>query len=541
MKEKLYIVTCLLLLTAGVLFTSCSEENGVDPFVDPSEEEGGTGYLSINLVADPTLYTRATQYEAIYAWEHQVQSVWVLLYNTSGELEEKFEFGVTNFENGELVNFKDKTSQNKGVGKTGTNPKMQFTTVAKPVKRKTYKMVVLVNPEDVLSHYGLTISTTDAEGKKLSALTDKIWDISSLSGLNVFGGRRNMSTTPFFMSNANGVITVTSSDLQPTEDEALSKPVSVYVDRLLAKVVVVRPDNAPTLPANTRLEGFKWYLNVMNTKTFPIRKYAYYSNGTMEDESNSTIAQRQYMYSEDPNFNTNPGSDFVNIASGSEVWSTWKESNVDWEDASLPTYQYLLENTMSQTAQNANGAADYTTRIVVHANLIYTNFLSTPTGPTDPGRNYYSYESTSGVWKVFSHEQARFWMERGFPAEMVGLEAKIKAHISALELNPSALAFNFKQVTPSSTITTCVTYLGITYHPQGLNIYKIPIRHFTTASKGAYGYYGVVRNNIYSVAINSISGPGSGYVDPETAYISAKISITPWYRRDFQIVEPGKQ
>jgi len=539
MKEKLYNVVCLLLLAVAVLISSCSDDNGIDPSIQPPEEEDGEGYLSINLVADPTVYTRATQYEAIYAWEHQVQSVWVLLYNTSGDLEHKFEYDVTNFEGDELVTFKDKDASKKGVGKiSASNPKMQFTTVAKPIKRKTYQMVVLVNPEEVLSRYGLTISTDDTDGKRLSTLTDKVLDISSLSEMDIFGGRRNVSTKPFFMSNANGVRTITSSNLQPTEAEALEKPVPVYVDRLLAKVVVVEPDNGTTLPANTQLDGFKWYLDVINTKTFPIRKFANYSDGTKEEESNSTLAKRANMYAEDPNFNTNPATDFIKTTAGSEVWSTWKKKDVDWENASLPTYQYLLENTINQNG--LTGSEEYVTKVVVHDNLIYTNFLANPTSPTDPGRNYYSYKNTSGVWKVFSHEQARFWMERGFPAEVADLKAKIQAHIDALELNSSAQAFNFKSTTPSSTITTCVTYLGITYHPQGLNIYKIPIRHFTNVSKGAYGYYGVVRNNIYTVTINSINGTGNEYVDPENVYISAKISITPWYKRDFQHVNPGK-
>jgi len=528
---------------APLFMSSCSDDVTQSP-VDEPEELKGPGYFSINLVADPTPPTRATQEEMIYAWEHRVESVWVLFYNSDNELEEKFEFAVTNYNNGELIDFEDTDPSEPAIGKEGNDPKMQFVTVPKSIARKTYKMIVLVNPEEVMSKYGLNINKTDAQGKLLSALDEKILTISTLSDMDVFGGRRGTATKPFFMSNANGLITVTPSMLQSTEEDALKKPVNVYVDRILSKVVLVEKDTRVTLPANTHLEGFKWHLNVVNTKTFVIREFAEYSNGTMEAEDNSTVAMRPNMYARDPNFDSHPVADFIKVATGSENWATWIESGKDWEDAALPVYQYGLENTMTRDDQNATTSGNYMTYALVHANLIYDNLLTDPLNPSDPGKNYYSYKNTANEWKVFTHEQARFWMERGFPTEMSGLQPLIQANIDDLYYDPTADAFDFKKTTPP-TLTRCVTYHEITYHPQGLNIYKIPIRHFgappVSAQPKSYGYYGVVRNNIYKVTINSILGPGNEYIDPENGFLSAEISITPWYRRDFQIIDVNKQ
>ena len=62
------------------------------------------------------------------------------------------------------------------------------------------------------------------------------------------------------------------------------------------------------------------------------------------------------------------------------------------------------------------------------------------------------------------------------------------------------------------------TIAGIAFYKDGLNYYRVPIRHFSDEQirQGAdhYGYYGVVRNNTYVLFLRSISGYGSPSVIP---------------------------
>ena len=98
-------------------------------------------------------------------------------------------------------------------------------------------------------------------------------------------------------------------------------------------------------------------------------------------------------------------------------------------------------------------------------------------------------------------------------------------------------------------------------YDKGVCYYEIFVRHFTDeeggyapadgtpwVKEGEYaqaqlGRYGVVRNNWYTVTINSIKEPGEPTipidpeepVDTETAYINCSIEISAWAKRDHSI------
>ena len=87
--------------------------------------------------------------------------------------------------------------------------------------------------------------------------------------------------------------------------------------------------------------------------------------------------------------------------------------------------------------------------------------------------------------------------------------------------------------------------VGVEYFQKGVCYYNILIRHddAITATM-ALGKYGVVRNNWYTLTINSVKQPGTPWIpdttdptDPEKpgendddaeAYLSVSITINPW-------------
>ena len=80
---------------------------------------------------------------------------------------------------------------------------------------------------------------------------------------------------------------------------------------------------------------------------------------------------------------------------------------------------------------------------------------------------------------------------------------------------------------------------GLKFYKDGVCNYLIPIRHFTDAQQpklNAYGRYGVVRNHLYKITINSVSGPGTlgdpplddTPADLTPTYISSNITVLTW-------------
>ena len=87
--------------------------------------------------------------------------------------------------------------------------------------------------------------------------------------------------------------------------------------------------------------------------------------------------------------------------------------------------------------------------------------------------------------------------------------------------------------------------MGVEYFQKGVCYYNILIRHddAITATM-AHGKYGVVRNNWYTLTINSVKQPGTAWIpdktdptdpenpgednDDEEAYLSVNITVNPW-------------
>ncbi|MCD7899451.1 MAG: Mfa1 family fimbria major subunit [Bacteroides sp.] len=515
-------------------------------------------YISMDFSTPLTsVKTKAPTDEEIDTWEHRVNEVWMLLYNDEEKLDYKFVWKVQNYNDSDpsvLINFQDKGSEQVIV--SGSADKLTFISAAQKIKRKNYKMAILANPPQ---EYFSQIN----EGTTLSALTKAIDGGQQGLSINTFGSYKGDPSTTrlFFMSNANGLITINSNQLQASKPDAESNPTKVNLDRLLAKVVVKEKTGGVTISTSGAIldeqKPVKWYLDVINTKTYPIRQFAFLSGGTeMENEQNSTAAIRERIYAQDPNFvlTDNTATSFKKLAPGeTPTYANWITNKT--QDPDLRTFQYVFENTMNLATQSNDNWKNYTTQIVIKAHLVYTELLNDPTNTNndnDPGKNYYSCVLTRSnntiVQRVFTHAQANHWLTTVFPTstdsgeeEILRLmETKIKEVQTDFESGVSD-AFNLKAASaPGTSEATFRSYKGITYHPLGLNKYVVPVRHFSNTSgstdprKDVYGYYGVVRNNMYTLTVNSISGPGTGLYDWDSHFMSVQINITPWYRRDFQ-------
>lgn len=558
---RIYLNTALstLMLTATLMLGSCADNIDVNED-DPKEvqTEGEKAYISFNVGAGAGITTRAEDDGTV--GEQKVSSVYLLLFTGSGDnapLQYCFKLNASNITGSSIGNFSgtDVLAADAAIGYTTGPSKSNFRTVPKPIQKSDYQMVVLANlipnkirptlPGDKYLNEILDQVSGEYGGEVPGSILENNTEVAKYRISNLIHKPINAaSPTDFFyeanilddftMSNANGVISIPSTNLYYTEDEAKKNPVYIHLDRVVAKVLVRRGENFKAHNGTLHENSLVWGTVVRNKSTYLVRNLTYLSDPTRSSANfqsaevekaasglNPTLVgnelpNRKFKYAIDPNYESeilgeaNYELDLSNVL-------MWNTDHTTVGNSTNDSYQYLLENTISFARQSAANWKDYTTQIEIQATI--TN----PGGLT--ATNYYSFKTTSGDVKVFTHAQARMWLASSFPTEMGGLAAAIAG----------ATGFDFTSDTPSGAFRTSN---NITYHANGLNKYRVPIKHFfitginsETARTSVYGHYGVVRNNTYIITINSISGPGDGSSE---RFVSADVSVNPWWIRSFE-------
>lgn len=524
MNSRYNILLLGLLACIGFCLTSCSDEESlIDPY---GRKKRGDHYLSFHLNTDPSglSLTRSVEYSQGTKEERSVGSVYLLIYEAAGL-------------SGNLLYTIPIAAQTDGEndfhgGDVVSGDKTHF--ISKPVslERQDYQIVVLVNPSvSLLSSKAKSQEDEGAGCNNLKDMTDALTQAAPEHFYNATG------KSNFFMSNAGGVIYISEDNLQKKGDEAISKPVSIPVERLLAKVSVHKGFTGDDVSLGGTIGAVTWGIDLTNKQTYLIRQGDLLIDGQPESGFH---ANRMDVYAKDPNFNMN--SEFIaNETKKKEHFNIIDPLKNDdflaWNTTNQTEhYRYILENTMSKEDQN-NDKADpksYTTHIVLKV------IITKPKGLD--ATSYYSYydeteANANNRWKVFTHEQAVEWFNNSYPIDMAALEPVL---IKAQEMENSP--FNFKKDEDKAPDKYVTTSFKLTYHKDGLNIYRIPIMHFGVddriKSVEDYGYYGIVRNNIYNITIKSIKGPG---IDSSNeGYLSAEINIKPWnYRRWEEDIKPS--
>lgn len=367
--------------------------------------------------------------------------------------------------------------------------KLKFVTKPLIVADKTYKMLVLINGKDVESTDQESLYSITEKGNYLHQLNAAIKvNIDPVTG-TVKNGKG------FFMSNHQGLVPVTKAQLGKTDGDAITDPVSVYVARMVAKVRVKHGSNF-SYPQGFDASSVTWGLAVSNKKTHWMRK------GLAGESSSSSMLD---LYAEDPNYsvlNPNMDDNFNNLLfhdNGSVKVLPAKVGNT------MNNYEYLLENTIS-AATTAE-----TTNYLEQATHVVVGYKYAPKGYA-AGDSYYIFGK-----EVISVDDMNYFRTGGnIPQSLAGLKQVIQ---SIQTTNPGKFPLD-------GTSTEYYETGGLRFCPKGQIYYYFPIRHFDKPA-GSLGYYGVVRNNIYEVTINSLKAP-----EIDDDYLSAEITIMPWNLRE---------
>lgn len=492
--------TKFLLMTVlgiGIAMSSCSEDK-IDPTPDrgDGQEESGDAYLALNFsMADP-IVTKAT--EVGDDSENAVNSVMVVLYNAS----------TGNVYKQETMAF------TLAGGSYKSNEALQ-------VKRQDYDALILVNPSQKVKD--ATVVTLSKKAFETVLETDVSLFVDDTNGM--------------FMTNVSGYVNVKTSDLKADTTTAMSTPTKVLVDRAVAKVTVTAKNATNSLitdnidlikkPEKVTLSDAKWAINVKNKSSFFMRNFASIltdvgtatSEAPIRDEvAEDYLIDRGNLYAKDNNYDdgitANPAKfDYLSdLTQGQDLSSSAKPGEAGYKS------EYALENTMRADMQHQ----PVTTSILL--SLVYTS-------ESIAGPDFYTYNG-----KLLSQSEITEYKSGSAvgSGELIDIEDVVGRSGKGCDGNDESFTFEDEGITNST----------LNYYKGSIVYYNIPIRHFNDTQQPmlmGYGRYGVVRNNVYKMTINSISGPGSPVIDvPELPddsemWIGFAFEITPWYVRDNEI------
>lgn len=415
------------------------------------------------------------------------------------------------------------------------------------------------------------INPNSLDGDKLGDGAKTLDDVKRTSIYSQFYTTGNKN---FVMSNsvyvANGVekcASVVTGHVATTADDAKNKPVDLYVERVVAKV-------QPTIDATySAADGRTW--TKINGKD-AIKVGVYGTNdiyavvdgwGVADEDGKAELVKQVKTNWNDDNLGisvwTSPDyhrcfwTSSVAFAAG-----TGAEGNVpvnhSWDDyarRNLTTCAYTLPN--APTAVDTDPYASTLTKMVLAAHLVYKDGEDYKTAEICQYRGQ-EYLHIDNVKTEVANNFADYYIKKGdtrtklqpsdieFTTKATGIkDYQVVATLRTLAADESLQkkegnteeASSFKDVT-KEYLQTLMNNEPAQIRKDGMAYYFIPIRHLGTDPKKV-GYYGIVRNHVYSINIQNMFGFGTPVYDPdkvidpiipsnEATYLAARINVLSW-------------
>lgn len=497
------LTNCLIGLFLLGTFASCSNEDG---FTNEQENNTkGDSFMAINVVA-PNTGTKA--FEDGDPTESEVGSAIFFFFKADGSSA----FPAITPE--PTLNFKPDAPDGSNITKI-SDAIIVFN--SKDGKAVPNSMVAILNP------------SSEIAGLKTPTLTELKTKVES-SHLNASQNGKFIMSNSTYVGNNNTVITetpITASNIFTKEADATEKPLNVYVERLAAKVtttnkIIVDPEvgNLTLLDGvsgsvKIKLSDMKWDIVTTNPESHLLK-------------------QVSPAWAFDPVWSWNDPTNFRSYWANSKVPTEYTNKSFDKILLGSGASTYCLENT------NPNK----TTKLLVSGFLTYEDGTKldlmewgglkfTPDGMKTQIANMVEYYTRTGdgttpspyVYTRIGKEHITF--TRQGATNQYQVVANINDGIYYTLLN------NQGTLVSVADINKALVKLGnIKHWNGGRTYYFVDINH-------SHGEPGVVRNHVYKLAINSVSGLGTPVPDekeviipviPEDdqSYIAASVNILAW-------------
>lgn len=547
----------------------CSSNDNLNPNANDNAGKAGTAYASFKINLPTTSGTRAGEpgtpsFDHGTAAEYEVKNGTILIFDNSGNF----------IESAELGNMNPWTNEKDGTGVT--TAAIATVQLHKVSVGGSYQALVLLNNNTETTNPKVKMPTSSSD-------TYASWSANAENA----DASEYVKTDGIFMANApeysatsdpKTLVPVAHVCASREQAEAMGAT-TVYVERGLAKVTMEKfTPGGYTISGGTydggKVEITNWQLDVTNKSTYPVHQVGDLSTTTWgaiwnaprfhDTDAKSTF--KRIYWGIDPNY---ANADYQKLANCKNAFNLITDNSKILGEAGQDNPQYCLENTFDLD----NMKQGQTTRVVFKA-------IVTPNGLTFSGtdKTFYRIGNNTALWTRANlekqiHTVAVTVMGITDATEQGKYEVKLDASTNNISATAGLHKITADNIEYTGTGTSLVaanidkineklglTETGISTYLNGEAYYIARIKHFsklTDWNPGNYTYsdpdltkeennnkylgrYGVLRNNWYSLSVNTVSGLGYPDVpevkptDPDDVndqYINVEVKILDWALR----------
>ena len=542
-------------MLASLFFAGCSQEE-----IAPGGEDNGeanTSYLSVNLVSSDVMGTRADAlvYEDGSDVENHVSNVRFYFFNGLG--------GAVNvkLQNGRYVNYYDWTPGG-GDQSDGTKPDDDI--------ESKLKATIVINTkagDGIPQRIAAVLNPTglDNNSKSLTDLKNIVADYAT-SGENgltsegrfvmfnsVGGGGKDFSTTP-----------IEKKHLCKTEELALANPVTIYVERSVAKVRV-------TLDAGLGFSDNKLALKDKDGKDLKVggeQVYLQLNNWGLTAETSEGRLVKKINPGWEGEWWYTPYRSFwaINSMSATNVYHSYNDITTSFSEENAENALYTNENAQLTDINGNAGNAKKRTKFILKGTLCKANgdpftivrHLGVHFADTESETETENLtELKKSILNQLSASGSNYYYEKNGGREQIGTgdlkiviapqleneESKNNCYVYAQLTDEAAGKTWFTSLQGGAAIENAATVINgkladktivdrALVWNSGMTYYYKEIMHLN-------GLNGVVRNHIYGVNVQKIAGLGTPVYKPDEIiypehpeendhYIAAQINILSW-------------
>lgn len=542
-------------MLASLFFAGCSQEE-----IAPGGEDNGeanTSYLSVNLVSSDVMGTRADAlvYEDGSDVENHVSNVRFYFFNGLG--------GAVNvkLQNGRYVNYYDWTPGG-GDQSDGTKPDDDI--------ESKLKATIVINTkagDGIPQRIAAVLNPTglDNNSKSLTDLKNIVADYAT-SGENgltsegrfvmfnsVGGGGKDFSTTP-----------IEKKHLCKTEELALANPVTIYVERSVAKVRV-------TLDAGLGFSDNKLALKDKDGKDLKVggeQVYLQLNNWGLTAETSEGRLVKKINPGWEGEWWYTPYRSFwaINLMSATNVYHSYNDITTSFSEENAENALYTNENAQLTDINGNAGNAKKRTKFILKGTLCKANgdpftivrhlgvhFADTPSNTEADNLT----ELKKSILDVLSANNLKYYYSTESGRKQIGTnELQILVAPQSENEDSKNNCYVYAQLTDAAAGKTWFTSLEggteITDAAKVINgkladknivdralVWNSGMTYYYQEIKHLNGFTGVVRNHIYGVNVQKIAGLGTPVYKPDEIiypehpeendhYIAAQINILSW-------------
>ena len=509
-----------LTLFVGLAMAACSnDEEMATGGQDQLPVDGREAYMSVSVTMPKSTGTRAPGKDHGSVEEQKVNEVLLALFDASNVCLETKTLGTTDY----ILNV-------GGADKPGYDGK------AFKVPSATAKVLAVINPSGKFKAACVASAPWSVINGAVEQTLDEVIGASKDNFMMINAGdNTNPTNGALAEAKVKKVGDAGISDVAAAIAAAETDRSKIFVDRIVAKVSLGTNPAGVIVPAGVTCTFGNWALNVTNKSMFPYSEIVMPAGGSADAD-----------YRIDPNYEKAG----FNVSQFNYLKVSDK-GVLPADFSPMTDSKYCLENTMEHDAQTQA----QTTAAV--ASAVYTPNSFTV------GESWFrllgvTYKTLADLQAVYNTAKAAGTAANAAQTQVITLCDQFYARIAkAATAQGKAVGADFASITIteldglksggeySKPDAAAGETVGVEYFQKGVCYYNILIRHddAITATM-ALGKYGVVRNNWYTLTINSVKQPGTPWLldttnptdpkdpgeddDDKEAYLSVEITVNPW-------------